>query len=278
MPGFADFIKHRKYFVGVSAATLAWYDYCLHWIPENPAQADLQNAVIVMRERGLKSTGINSAITCWNAYTHWLAAPEAKCGPGCKHPKLARLREPQNDLPMYSEQQIHRLIVYKPSKTELRTHLIMLFLFDVGARISELLSLRTDALDFDNLLVRLTGKGDKTRLVPFSVELRKHLVRYIADADENRLVFATRNGTQLGRRNVLRNVKQLCRKVGFEPPARTLHAARHSYASNYLRKGGNAFALQRTLGHADLATTQRYCHLAVADLQAVHQRISLLAR
>ncbi len=278
MAGFADFIKHRKYFVGVSSSTLAWYEYCFLWIPESPSQADLQNAVIAMRERGLKPTGINSVITCWNAYSHWLASPETKCGPGCKHPKLARLKEPQNNLPVYSEQQIHKLVAYKPSAAELRTHLIMLFLFDVGARISEVLSLCADAIDFDNLLVRLDGKGGKTRIVPFSAELRKRLVRYIADAPGNRLVFVTRNGTRLGRRNVLRSVKTLCRKVGFEPPARTLHAARHSYASNYLRRGGNALALQRTLGHADLATTQRYVHMATEDLQAVHERLSLLSR
>jgi len=168
MAGFADFIKHRKYFVCVSPATLGWYEYCFGWIPENPSQADLQNAVIAMSERGLKPTGINSAITCWNAYAHWLASPETKCGPGCKHPKLTRLKEPQNNMPVYSEQQIHRLVAYKPSTAELRTHLIMLFLFDVGARISEVLSLCADAIDFDNLLVRLDGKGGKTRIVPFS--------------------------------------------------------------------------------------------------------------
>ncbi|WP_158786013.1 tyrosine-type recombinase/integrase [Granulicella sp. L46] len=278
MAGFADFIKHRKYFVCVSPATLDWYKSCFRSIPECPTQADLQNAVIAMRERGLKPTGINSAITCWNAYTHWLAFPETKCGPGCQHPKLTRLKEPQNNLAVYSEQQINRLVTYKPNTAELRTHLIMLFLFDVGARISEVLSLCADSLDFENMLVRLDGKGSKTRIVPFSAELRKRLVRYVADAPGHRLVFATRNGTKLERRSVLRSVKRLCRKVGFEPPARTLHAARHSFASNYLRKGGNAIALQRTLGHADLTTTQRYCHLAVADLQAAHQRISLLAR
>jgi integrase/recombinase XerD len=278
MAGFADFIKHRKYFVCVSPATLDWYKSCFRSIPEFPTQADLQNAVVAMRERGLKPTGINSAITCWNAYAHWLAFPETKCGPGCKHPKLTRLKEPQNNLAVYSEQQIHRVVAYKPNTAELRTHLIMLFLFDVGARISEVLSLCADSLDFENLLVRLDGKGSKTRIVPFSAELRKRLVRHIADAPGHRLVFSTRNGTKLERRSVLRSVKRLCRKVGFEPPARTLHAARHSFASNYLRKGGNAIALQRTLGHADLTTTQRYCHLAVADLQAAHQRISLLAR
>jgi integrase/recombinase XerD len=278
MAGFADFIKHRKYFVCVSPATINWYKSCFRSIPEAPTQADLQNAVIAMRERGLKTTGINSAITCWNAYAHWLAFPDTKCGPGCKHPKLTRLKEPQNNLSVYSEQQIHRVVAYKPNATELRTHLIMLFLFDVGARISEVLSLCADSLDFENLLVRLDGKGSKTRIVPFSAELRKRLVRYIADAPGHRLVFITRNGTKLERRSVLRSVKRLCRKVGFEPPARTLHAARHSFASNYLRKGGNAIALQRALGHADLTTTQRYCHLEVADLQAAHERISLLVR
>jgi integrase/recombinase XerD len=275
MQGFSDFIKQRKYFVGVSPATLDWYGYCLRWIPENPSQSDLQQAVITMRERGLRPTGINSCLSCWNAYCHWLASPETKCGPQCKHPKLARLKEPQNDLPLYSEQQIHRLVAYKPRLTDVRTHLLVLCLFDMGARISELLSLRTDALDMDNLLVRLTGKGNKVRIVPFSHELRKRLVRYIADADD-RLVFVTRNGTQLGRRNVLRSVKSLCRKAGFAAPARSLHATRHSYASNWLRKGGNVIALQRALGHADLATTQRYCHLEVADLQDTHRRVSLL--
>ncbi|MDR3723456.1 MAG: tyrosine-type recombinase/integrase [Terracidiphilus sp.] len=278
MAGFADFIKHRKYFVCVSPSTLGWYEYCFGWIPENPTQADLHNAVIAMRERGLKPTGINSAITCWNAYTHWLASPETKCGPGCKHPKLTRLKEPQNNLPVYSEQQIHRLVAYKPSEAELRTHLIMLFLFDVGARISEVLSLYADAIDFDNLLVRMDGKGGKTRIVPFSAELRKRLVRYIADAPGNRLVFITRNGTKLGRRNVLRSVKQLCRKVGFEPPARTLHAFRHTFAVNYLRRGGSTFHLQKMLGHTTLEMTRLYSNLNVEDLSAVHQRISLLAR
>ena len=57
MAGFADFIKHRKYFVCVSPATLGWYEYCFGLIPENPSQADLQNAVIAMRERGIEAHG-----------------------------------------------------------------------------------------------------------------------------------------------------------------------------------------------------------------------------
>ena len=65
---------------------------------------------------------------------------------------------------------------------------------------------------------------------------------------------------------------------GTQPPPPISRPAVPNITSNYLRRGGNALALQRTLGHVDLATTQRYCHLAVADLQAAHQQISLLAR
>jgi integrase/recombinase XerD len=279
MASFDDFVRHRKFFVGVSPATLSWYEYCFRWINENPSQADLQNAVISMRERGLKATGINSAISCWNAYAHWLAiGSDVKCGQMCKHPKIARLREPEHLPPTFSDSQIHRLVTYKPKHGERRTHLIALTLFDTGGRISELLNLRVSNVDLDNLLAKLRGKGDKERVVPISPELRKAVHRYIVDFERRseQLLFATRNETPLGRRNVLRDVKRLCKRLGFAPPGRTLHAARHSFATGYLRRGGNALALQRVMGHADLETTRRYVHLTVEDLKAAHEKTSLL--
>jgi len=59
------------------------------------------------------------------------------------------------------------------------------------------------------------------------------------------LLFANRRETRLGRRNVLRDVKLLCKRLGFDPPARTLHACRHTFAINYLRRGGSVFHLQK---------------------------------
>jgi integrase/recombinase XerD len=76
---------------------------------------------------------------------------------------------------------------------------------------------------------------------------------------------------------MLRDVKLLCRKLGFEPPARTLHSFRHTFAVNYLRKGGSVFHLQKVLGHSTLEMTRRYCNLMTEDLQATHQQCSLLA-
>jgi integrase/recombinase XerD len=235
-----------------------------------------------MREKGLKATGCNSAIRALNSYVHWAnTGPEVKCSPACKHPKIPELKEPQCVLPTFSDTQIRLLVEWRPKrKTERRLHLIMLFLLDTGARIGEVLKLRISDINLDDLLVTLDGKGGKQRIVPFSFELRKAVHRYISDFNRKpeSLLFATMAETELGRRNVLRDVKVLCNSLGFNPPRRTLHATRHTFATGYLRRGGNVFALQRVMGHSDLETTKRYAHMTTADLQAVHERVSLLSR
>jgi integrase/recombinase XerD len=156
----------------------------------------------------------------------------------------------------------------------------VLFLLDTGCRISEALNLRVRDIDFENMLVTLDGKGRKQRVVPFSFELRKALFRYVTDCKRklDSLLFANRTETKLGRRNVLRDVKLLCQRLGFDPPARTLHAFRHTFAVNYLRRGGSVFHLQKVLGHSTLEMTRRYANLMTEDLQAVHERVSLLSR
>lgn len=70
-----------------------------------------------------------------------------------------------------------------------------------------------------------------------------------------------------------------CRRgiFGFNPPARTPHAFRHTFAIHYLRKGGSVFHIQKVLGHSTLEMTRRYANLMTEDLQAVHERVSLLS-
>jgi len=281
--GFADFIRERQFLTNVSPATLQWYKYSFKWLrTESPSQDELKEAVLRMREKGLKATGCNSAIRALNTYVHWLnAGPEVKCSPACRHPKIAQLKEPQCVLPTFSEKQIRSLIEWKPKgKAERRLHLIVLFLFDTGCRISEALTLKVRDIDMDNMLATLDGKGRKQRVIPFSIELRRAIHRYVTEFSRKpeSLLFATSAETALGRRNVLRDVKVLCRSLGFNPPARTLHATRHTFATMYLRRGGNVFSLQRVMGHSDLETTKRYAHMTTMDLQAVHQRVSLLSR
>jgi integrase/recombinase XerD len=231
-----------------------------------------------MREKGLKATGVNTLLRCFNAYLHWSSGSDRRCGAGCSHPRIQQLKESRLIIPTFAEPQVRLLVGWKPkSRYQRRLHLLVLFLLDTGCRISEALSLCVSDINLDDLLVTLDGKGRKQRIVPFSFELRRAIVRYIAESARrpNALLFANRAETMWSRRNALRDVKRLCRSLGFAHPPRTLHAFRHTFAVNYLRRGGSVFHLQKVLGHSSLEMTRRYANLATADLQAVHERISL---
>lgn len=282
MPGFQQFIRERQFLSNVTPSTVAWYKNSLKWLPsEFPSQAELKDVVMRMREKGLKPTGCNCTARAINAYLHWSSAgTEQKCGPGCQHLRVPKVKEPEIILPTLSTSQIKSLVSWKPkAKCKRRLHLLTLLLLDTGCRITEALTLLVHDVDMENLLITLDGKGRKQRIVPFSFALRKAIFRYVADFSRkpDSLLLASRNETRLGRRVMLRDVKLLCKRLGFAPPARTLHAFRHTFAVNYLRRGGSVFHLQKVLGHSTLEMTRRYANLMTEDLQAVHERVSLLS-
>ncbi len=271
LPKFEQFIRERQYLHNVSPATVSWYTHNFKWMPsESPSEDELKAMVIRMREKGLRATGCNSAIRSINAYLKWSGSPL----------KIPQMKEPQLILPTYTTAQIQLLLNWKAKKaTGRRMSALIAILADTGCRIDEALSLHWKDIDFDNLLVLLHGKGRKDRLVPMSLELRRRLFLFQrkSEAKKDSLVFSTLGGTKQGRRNVLRDFKQLCRTLGFEPPTRSIHAMRHTFAVNYLRKGGSVFHLQKMLGHSTLEMTRRYANLMTEDLQAIHQQVSLLS-
>lgn len=281
-PKFEQFIRERSYLKNVTPRTVDWYRRGLGFLAvESPTQDDLKGIVMTMRERGMKATGCNSVIRAINAYLHWHHNPDIKCSPACPHVRVSQLKEPELILPTFSLVQIKTLLMWKP-KTLAAWRLLLLIkiLLDTGCRISEALRLRVYDFDFDNLLVTLDGKGRKQRIVPFSLELRKALYRFVSERRlrPGDLLLCSRTGGLLDRNNTLRRIRQLCRNLGFQPPNRTQHAFRHTFAINYLRRGGSVFHLQKILGHSTLEMTRRYVNLLTEDLQAVHENISLLGR
>jgi integrase/recombinase XerD len=269
LPKFEQFIRERQYLHNVTPATISWHTHNLKWLDsESPTEEALKQTVLRMREKGLRATGCNSAIRSINAYLKWAGSPL----------KIPQMKEPQIVLPTFSAPQIQLLLGWKPKKrTGHRLVTLVALLADTGCRIDEALSLRWKDVDFDNLLVLLHGKGRKDRFVPMSLELRKRLFLYQRRVEGREgLVFSTFGGTKQGRRNVLRDVKNLCRELGFEPPRRTLHAFRHTMATNYLKRGGSVAYLQRILGHSTITMTMRYVHLQSEDLKTAHERFSLL--
>jgi integrase/recombinase XerD len=269
--GFTEFIRERQFLHNVTPATVSWYHQSLRYLPcETPTQAQLNEVVMALRERGLKASGCNCVFRAINAYLKWSGSPF----------KIRPLKEPHLVLPTYSESQVRKLVAWKPrTKHHRRLHVLVLFLLDTGCRIDEALSVRVRDLDFDSLLVTLDGKGRKQRVVPFSFELRKALYRHVKEwgIAEERLLFCSQTFTKLGNRVMLRDVKLLCKRLNFVPPARSLHAFRHTFSVNYLRRGGSVFHLQKVLGHTTLDMTKRYASLVTSDLQAIHEKVSLLS-
>jgi integrase/recombinase XerD len=283
MMQFEEFLTERQYLLNVSADTLAWYRRALRRLPSaNPTAADLKSVTMEMRKRGNNASGCNGVAQAINAYLHWKSGAEDKCGSGCKqHLRMARMIETKRVMPTFSTDAIHRLVSYEPKpavQKDRRLHLLTLLLLDIGCRISEALDIRVGDVDFDASVIVLNGKGRKQRKVPFSFALRKAIYRFVKDfrLQPDSFLFVTANGRPIMRRNSLRSIQRHCLKLGFKPPERTQHAFRHTFAINYLRRGGSEFRLQKVLGHSTLEMTQHYSSVALSDLQEIHEDISLL--
>jgi integrase/recombinase XerD len=269
---FDTFTKERLYLKNVTPKTVRWYweswrAFQKH-LPagrtlETLTQDDLNTAVVGLRQAGVSPTSVNTYARAINAWLKW-------AGSKLKVPKQQKI---QKTLPTFSPTQVARLVAWPArSKSQQRIKVLYCLILDTGLRASEALGLHTDDVDFDNLLIKVMGKGQKERLVPMSMELRKILWRWL-QKQQGQYVFATRTGTHLSLRNAERDFAKVCKILGITNVRRLLHALRHTFALNYIRNGGNAFMLQRILGHTTLEMTRRYVNLQTADLQSRHNQL-----
>ncbi len=161
----------------------------------------------------------------------------------------------------------------------LRNRAIILVLLDTGIRASELTDAVIRDLDLKNSRLRVMGKGDKERVVPFSARTGQALWKYLATRPDDGpadYLFSTKTATGLDRRNLLRMLGRLGDRAGV--PDVHPHRFRHTFAINYLRNGGDAFTLQAILGHSTMKMVRVYLRLAQADLDEAHHRASPVDR
>ena len=155
-----------------------------------------------------------------------------------------------------------------------RDRAILETLYSTGARVSELVGMNVDDLNRSDGLVRLRGKGRKERIVPIGTVALEALREYdeLLSRHEERAqpVFFNHRGGRLTARSVERIVEKYSRRLsgGSVSP----HALRHSFATHLLDEGADLRAIQEMLGHASLATTQKYTHLATDHLLEVYDR------
>jgi integrase/recombinase XerD len=161
-----------------------------------------------------------------------------------------------------------------------RIHALVVTILDTGCRIDELLNATVRDFDFDNLLLTVLGKGRKERRVPMSIELRKVLYRFgqIKERAEvaSELMFPTRESGVWHQRNALRSYYCLLKRLGLRKSG--FHLLRHTFATQYLRRGGEVVRLSIILGHTEASTTMKYLHVLTEDLQRPHQSLSILNR
>ncbi len=161
----------------------------------------------------------------------------------------------------------------------LRDTAILELIYSAGLRVSEAMGLDLADVNLSPEMVRVTGKGSKTRICPFGAKAKEALERYLPAREarlfrlgrpEQTALFINKSGGRLSTRSVERIVKQRCIQAGILKEA-TPHTLRHSMATHLLEAGADLRAIQEMLGHASLATTQRYTHLDVARLAHVYR-------
>jgi integrase/recombinase XerD len=145
-----------------------------------------------------------------------------------------------------------------------------------GLRVSELVELPLHGIDLRSGVLRVTGKGQKERLVPFGQEAHWWLERYLATArgailggQRSDAVFVTQRGTAMSRVMFWVIVKRCAQVAGVTAPL-SPHTLRHAFATHLLNHGADLRVVQMLLGHADISTTTIYTHVARERLKALH--------
>jgi integrase/recombinase XerD len=169
----------------------------------------------------------------------------------------------------------------------LRLTLIVEMLYGGGLRVSELAGLTLAAVRTKESFIRITGKGNKERLSPLSPAAREALDAYLAvrasfvpaNDKNNRYLFASRGEDGfLTRRRFHQLLKALAIKCGIDPAKVSPHVLRHAFATHLVEGGADLRSVQTLLGHADIATTQIYTHVARDHLTKVMRAAHPLAK
>jgi integrase/recombinase XerD len=160
----------------------------------------------------------------------------------------------------------------------MRNRAILELLYASGLRISELCNARLEHLELEEGWIRVTGKGNKTRIVPVGSKARDAIARYLASERPGLVrpktgaeIFLSNNGRKLTRARIWQLIKEYAGIAGLDANVYP-HLLRHSFATHLLGNGADLRVIQEMLGHADISTTQIYTHVDQRRLKAVHKK------
>jgi len=196
---------------------------------------------------------------------------------------VTSIKTPKQDkkLPRFLEyEEVQRLLNTPPTNTWLgaRDRAIMETLYSTGMRVSELVALNMDDVDFLGEVIHIRGKGKKERISPVGSSALQAIQRYIEfrnkrmasdNTFDGKVLFANKHGKRLSTRSVRRKMDKYLEAAGLDP-AISPHTLRHSFATHMLNNGADLRSVQELLGHQSLSTTQIYTHVTTARMKDVY--------
>ena len=197
---------------------------------------------------------------------------------------VVAVRTPKQDkkLPRFLDYEEVKKLLDTPSLDNwlgARDRAIMETLYSTGIRVSELVALNMDDIDFLGEVVHIRGKGKKERIAPIgssALQVIQHYMEYRNKRAQNninfdsKVLFVNKHGRRLSTRSVRRKMDKYLKMAGLDP-AISPHTLRHSFATHMLNNGADLRSVQELLGHQSLSTTQVYTHLTTTKLKDVYE-------
>ena len=228
-----------------------------------------------MMDKGNAATSVNRRLSAVRTfYKYAMRTGLAKSdpahavkGPKKNHPLPKFVREKEMDMALDSETGGEQ---YK----NVRARTLLLMFYTTGMRLSELIALDDANIDMEAGELRVTGKRDKQRIIPFGQELRETLLQYMECRDAGvarqcEAFFVTAKGERMNRNQVRYEVEKSL-KGWTTIPQRTPHVLRHSFATAMLNHGAGLESVKKLLGHESLTTTEVYTHATFEQLKRIY--------
>ena len=235
----------------------------------------IRRFIATLHAKGLGGKSIARMLSSWRGFFEFLVSRK-----GFTSNPVIGLRAPKSPktLPqaLSIEQAIKLVNISDDAVLSIRDHAILELFYSSGLRLSEVVNLNIDALDFTEGTVIVTGKGNKTRIVPMGAHAMdaiqtwlKNRADILINKPAEKAVFIGLQGRHISARNIQYRIKEWSIKQGINSSVHP-HMLRHSFATHVLQSSGDLRAVQEMLGHANISTTQVYTHLDYQHLTKVY--------
>jgi integrase/recombinase XerC len=235
----------------------------------------IRRFIATLHAKGLGGKSIARMLSSWRGFFEFLVNRKGfSANPviGLRAPKSAKTL-PQA---LSIEQATKFVDISDDADLSVRDHAILELFYSSGLRLSEVVNLNIDALDFSEGTVIVTGKGNKTRIVPMGAHAMDAIQKWLQTRTNllinnpaEKAVFIGLQGRRIGARNLQYRLKEWSIKQGINSSVHP-HMLRHSFASHVLQSSGDLRAVQEMLGHANISTTQVYTHLDFQHLSKTY--------